>query len=652
LLVLKEIIIILGLSSLIVFLCNKTRIPGIVGFLATGILAGPYGLGLIGEVHEVEVLAEIGVVLLLFTIGMEFSLDRLIRFKRSALLGGSAQMIVTALVFFSVSLGFGLAKGPAVFMGFLAALSSTAIVLKILQERTETETPHGGIALSILIFQDIAVIPLMLYIPFLAGAAANPAVDFFLLLAKGALVIVLVAVSARGLVPAVMKAFASTRDSELFILFVVFMCFSVAWATSRAGMSLALGAFLAGLIISESEYSHQALAKVLPFKHVFTSFFFVSVGMLLDTGYFIAGLATVIPATAAVMACKAAVVWIVSRYVLGYPQRTSILAAIALAQVGEFSFILAVSGMQYGLLSEPFYQLFLSTAVLSMLVTPFAISAARPLARRFEKTGTRAKQPGPDAEHPPQDHLVIIGFGTTGRYLAAAAKILNIPYTILEMNPQTVRRERTNGEPIHFGDATGDTILQMVGVHKAKALAIAISDAVCARRVVKIARDLNPRAYIAVRTRFLAERDELLRLGANDVIPEEYEAALELLARVLHHLGAARGKIETLISGIKEEGYVMLKPLSLYRDRLAGLDLPDVAIRNLRVEPGSPAAGKTLGELELRKKHGIAVLAIGRDVQTVSNPGAADRLAPGDTLLAVGDPDRLDRVKSLFSQTA
>ena len=282
---LSEIVIIFGLSIFVLFICYRLRVPTIVGFLLTGTIAGPYGLALIKQSHEVETLAEIGVVLLLFTIGIEFSLNSLLKVRRTVLMGGSLQVFITILATFVVAELLGRPFGESIFLGFLISLSSTAIVLKLLQERGEIDSPQGRTSLAILIFQDVIVVPMVLLAPLLSGGAENVGQSLLYLLVKGVVVIALVIASAHYLVPRLLYQIARTRSRELFLLSIVVMCFAVAWLTSSIGLSLALGAFLAGLIISESEYSHQALSNILPFRDVFLSFFFISIGMLLDLDF-------------------------------------------------------------------------------------------------------------------------------------------------------------------------------------------------------------------------------------------------------------------------------------------------------------------------------------------------------------------------------
>jgi CPA2 family monovalent cation:H+ antiporter-2 len=372
---LNDIVIIFGLAIAVLFICHRFRVPAVVGFLLTGMFVGPYGFGLVKAVHEVEILAEIGIVLLLFTIGIEFSLKKLLQIRKSVLMGGSLQVSLTFLATFFIARWFGQAFGEAVFIGFLVALSSTAIVLKLIQERAEVDSPHGRTTLGILIFQDIIIVPMILATPLLAGATGNLGESILVLLAKGIGIILLVMVSTKWIVPKALYQIARTRNQEIFLLIVVVICLGVAWLTSKAGLSLALGAFLAGLIISESEYSHQALGNILPFRDVFTSFFFVSIGMLLDVGFLFQQPGTIVLITLGVLVLKSIIACFAS-VLSGFHFRTSILVGLALSQVGEFSFILSRAGVEHGLLAGNIYQMFLAFSVLSMAATPFIITLA------------------------------------------------------------------------------------------------------------------------------------------------------------------------------------------------------------------------------------------------------------------------------------
>ncbi len=657
--ILQDVLVILALSAAMLYACHFLRVPAVVGYLLAGLIAGPHALGLVSHAHAVEILAEVGVVFLLFAIGTEFSLPDLLALRRPALLGGSLQMGLTIGAGTLAALLWGGAPGPAVFLGFMLALSSTAVVLKVLQERREAEAPHGRVALAVLIFQDIAIVPLMLLAPLLAGQADSPGAALLALGVKAALVLGVVFVSARWLAPFLLKRVAATRNNELFLLAIVGLCFSIAWLTWRIGLSLPLGAFLAGLIVSGSAYSHQALARILPFRDVFSSLFFVSIGMLLDLQAAAARPLAVLVLCLGVLAVKAFVAGGVVQ-LLGYPLRTAALAGLALCQVGEFSFILAQSGLSQGLVTPEQYQLFLSVAVPGMALTPFIMALAPAGAGLLERLplpaiwlrGTRAPGGASNGFHNLSGHLVIIGYGLSGRNLARGARTWDIPYVILEMNPETVLREQAAGEPMVYGDASYPAMLEHIGVPRARAAAVAISDPAASRRAVQALRLMNRDLYIAARCRFLSERAELLALGASEVIPEEFETSVEIFSRVLARYHVPRAEVERFIHEVRAEGYDMLRELAPAQACPVDLRLPDVEIARLRLEEACPAHGKSIKELALRKTHGVTLLALRREGRAQSNPDADAVLLAGDSVLVVGTPEQISAAAALFKAGA
>jgi CPA2 family monovalent cation:H+ antiporter-2 len=657
---LNDIVIIFGLAIAVLFIFHRLRLPTVVGFLLTGVFVGPNGLGLISAVHEVEILAEIGVVSLLFTIGIDFSLERLLQTKKSVLLGGSLQVVLTALATFFIAGQLGRTFGEAVFIGFLVALSSTAIVLRLIQERAEVDSPHGRISLGILIFQDIIIVPMILITPLLAGAGGGASLSqsMLVLLAKGAGVILLVIVGAKWIVPRVLYQIAKTRRSELFILSVVMICLGVAWLTSKAGLSLALGAFLAGLIISESEYSHHTLGNILPFRDVFTTFFFVSIGMMLDIGFLLQQPALIVLIVLGVIVMKALIAGCVT-IVLGFPLRTGILVGLALGQIGEFSFILSRVGLEHGLLAGNAHQVFLAGSVLSMAATPFIISLAPRVADIILRLPVGKKLtsgfcPISETKVPDRkDHLIIIGFGVNGRNMARAARVAGIPYTIIEMNPETVRSEQAKGEPIYCGDATHEPILQHANLEKARIVVVAINDPTATRRIAEAVRRLNSKVHLIVRTRYLQEMNPLYQLGADEVIPEEFETSVEIFTRVLNKYFVPTDEIERLVAKARAGGYQMFRSFPKASASLADLKLQlgDVDIGAFRISPGSPLVGKTLAQVELRGRYGVSAVAIRRDSQILSNPGADTLLQSGDVLFLLGSSVKLSEAMSVFSSS-
>jgi CPA2 family monovalent cation:H+ antiporter-2 len=656
---LTDIVVILGLSLGVILLFQRARLPLVLGFLLTGVIAGPHGLGLIKAVHEVEVLAEVGVILLLFSIGIEFSLGSLVRIWRSVILGGSLQVVLTGLATFFLARAFGQSPREAVFMGMLVSLSSTAIVLRLLQERAEIDAPQGKSALGVLIFQDMAIVPMMLLTPLLGAGQGSLAGPLLSLLGKAVVIVGAVLVAAKWLMPWLLFRVARSRNREIFLLATVGLGLASAWLTSLAGLSLALGAFLAGLVISESEYSTQALGEVLPFKELFISFFFVSVGMLLDLSFVTREVLSVSLTALLVLTLKAGVAALAIR-LLGFSLRTALIAGLALSQVGEFSFILSRTGIQYGLLPGEHEQLFLAVSVLTMAVTPFLISGAPGVADAAYRLplppwlkggglGVGELHGDPDGE-PLSDHVIIVGFGINGRNLARAAGVAGIPYLVLETNPDTVRRERKEGEAISFGDATHPAVLEHAGVERARILVSAISDPGATRRIVQVAKRMNPALFVLARTRYVQEMEALFRAGADDVIPEEFETSVEILVRVLRRYLIPRVEVEEFVAEVRSGGYEMFRGLAAsvgesVRD--LAVHLPDSEVATVRVGEHSYLVGRQLGEIGLRPEYGVTLLGVARDGETIPNPPAAFSFRPGDLLIVFGHHRELANAAAL-----
>src|SRR5437899_3480151 len=555
--VLKDLAIIFAVSLLVILVFHRLKLPALPGFIVAGVLLGPNALGLVSDVHQVESLAEVGVILLLCAIGIEFSLSRLREMGRQVVIGGGAQVLLTVGLSAALAAGLGLPWPVAVLVGFLVALSSTAIVLKGLADKGEIDTPHGRLATGVLIFQDLCVVPMMLVLPFLAGAADGGAGGLAWALAKAALVVAGVLVLARTVVPRVLSEIVKTRSRELFLIAVILVGTLTALGTAAAGASLALGAFLAGLVISESDYGHQAMAELLPFRDVFISLFFVTVGMLVQVEFLRDHPALALLGVAAIMGGKS-VLAAIGPALLGYSGRVALLAGLAVSQIGEFSFVLARQGRGGGLLAEGPFQPFLAVAVLTMLVTPFLLQGGPVLLDGLERLipldrllpGFRPQALTPVGE-PLTDHVIVAGYGLNGRNLAAALRSIRAPYLIVEPHAQTVRKARARGEPAFYGDATREEILRGLGAERARMLVVAISDPAATRRMVRVARALNPRIHILARTRYGVDMPELTRLGADVVIPEEFETSIEIFARVLAHYGVPRGDIERLVEEIR-----------------------------------------------------------------------------------------------------
>lgn len=555
---LKDIAVIFSLAVIVLLFCNQLRIPSIVGFLLTGILAGPHGFKLIKAVSDVDTLSKIGIMLLLFTIGLEFSLTRLLNIKRYFLMGGALQVFLTVIFGFLIAKFASRPNEEAIFLGFLLSMSSTAIVLKSLEASDETDSPHGRLSLGILIFQDVIAVPMILLTPILGNSNQTFDSSLLIRLFFGLLMIAFVFFAAIKMIPTVLYHIAKVRSRELFSLSVLTICFAVAWLASSVGLSLAIGAFLAGLIISESDYRHEAIGNILPLQDVFASLFFVSIGMLLDLKFVWEQPWTIVFLTIGVIAMKASII-AVTAFLMGLPLRVMLLAGLALSQIGEFSFVLVHSGMEYGLANEYLYQLFLAVALLTMAITPSLISYSNDIINLLlrlpfpEHWKSGLKKHAESSHHKYENHIIIIGFGIAGRSLAHAAKEHHINYVVLEMNPDTVRKEKSQGIPIYFGDATHESVLHNVHVHNAKAIAIMINDSHAAKRTVVLARKLNPSAYIIVRCRYIQEVKTMRNLGADDVIPDEFGTSIEMFTRVLQRYAIEREEIDKIVDGLRSK---------------------------------------------------------------------------------------------------
>lgn len=651
----QDIVVILGLSVVVLLIFQKLKLPTILGFLITGMIAGPYGLSLIEAIEEVDKMAELGVILLLFIIGLEFSLKSLSAIKRSVFIGGSLQVGITIFVTALILYLLDYSVSEAVFTGFLFSLSSTAIVLKLLQEKGEINSPHGRFSLAVLIFQDIIVVPMMLVAPMLGGQSQNIYTEILWLLVKGGFIIGFVIVAARYIVPTLLYQVARTKSKELFVLTIVVICFAVAWLTSEMGLSLALGAFMAGLIISESEYSHQATSNILPLREVFTSFFFVSIGMLLDLNFFIHHAGFILLLTVITVIGKGIVVWI-SALILKYPVRTTILVSLSLFQVGEFSFILSKTGMEYNLLSGNLYQYFLSVAILSMGITPFVINAhdvicnfliktpiPRAVKDRLMQSANQSIQQL-DEGAPYEDHLIIVGYGINGKNVARAAKMANIPYLILELNAQTVKQEKAKGEPIMYGDAIDDMILKHVYIHKARVVVVAISDPTATKKIISGIRAISNKVYIIIRTRFLKDIDENLNLGANEVIPEEFETSIEIFTRVLNKYLVPLNEIDNFIRQIRADNYEMLRPANKLHPekRSPQIEVPGIEIATLTAQKeGNGIIGRKISESQVRETYGVTILAIKRDKTFIQEVTPDLEIRQDDVLYVFGKPEAI-----------
>lgn len=541
---------ILAVGVFVVGLLRKIGLPSIAGFVVAGILIGPGSLGLIRHVEHVDRLAEIGVVLLLFGIGLELSIEKLRRLWKLIVIGGGLQMGICLLVSYALARAAEVAPAQAVFLSFLVAGSSTAIVLRGLSARGELEAPHGKLTLGILVFQDLCVVPMMLLLPMLGGQWHSPLQPLWAL-TKAFGLLALVLCGSLLLVPKALHFAAQARQRDLFVMAMLLVCAGMAWLAAKLGLSVALGAFLAGIVVASSDYRHQALADLIPFREVFTSIFFISVGMLFDPILLFESPIAVCVLLLGILAVKFVTMFAAAAF-LRLPVRVVVLAATALAQVGEFSFVLVHAAKPFGLHAMWFMPELEAAIILSMMITPIALVFGPHLAAGVGKikiltrlldvrTSDDMAERGEQLDH----HVIIAGYGVTGQELSYALKTCGISYVILEMNPETVRRAVKRGEPAFYGDISSPEVQQHVRLKQARELILVINDPGAAIRAIKAAREIAPELSIIVKARYVGDVERLLLAGASDVVPAEIEAAVELTFRVL-----MRHRIDsTFISG-------------------------------------------------------------------------------------------------------
>lgn len=620
-----DLVVLFATALAVVLVLSRLRLPAIAGFLVAGALIGPSGLGWVGSVHEIEQIAEIGVVLLLFTIGLEFSLADLRRLGRALVVGGGLQVTLTTAAVAGLAHLGGVPPARGIFYGFLVALSSTAIVLKGLAERGETDAPQGRLVVGVLLFQDLCVVPMMLLVPLLGGGEGGAAPVARALLTAGAVVLVTLAL-ARAIVPRALRLVAATRARDIFILAVVVLCGGIAWLTSLVGLSLALGAFLAGLALAGSEYGDQAFSDVLPLREIFTSLFFVSMGMLLDVHVLADAPGAVLGLVGALLVGKAGIAGLAG-LVLRLPLRVAVLGGLALAQVGEFSFVLARLGERHSLLDAGDMRLFFAAGVVTMLVTPFALRFGPQVAAGAARLRVLDRLLGPGGEDlatvPPglSGHVVVLGYGVGGRMLAEILRSASVPFVAVDINAERVREARRHDEPLHYGDVTSPDILAHVRVGAARQVAVLLNDPGATVRAVRAARRLAPQAAIVARARYVADVPALLQAGATEAVAQEFEASLEVIRRVMKAAGA---------------------PASLPGRLPAGLE-----VESLPVREGDWLAGRTLAEAQLRPRTGATVVSVSRGEATAVNPDPGDRLEAGDVLCLVGDEGQIALARTL-----
>lgn len=623
-----------------------------MGFLIAGILIGPHGLGMIGNPTSVENLAEIGIILLLFIIGLEFSISHLLKNIASITGAGFLQMGLTIATWYFIQRNYlgGLAP-ESLALGMMIALSSTAIVMKMITDRAELDTLHGRTSVGILLFQDLCVVPLMLMIPLLANSAQTSGMDFAAAFGKALAAVAGIFFLSRLLVPRFLSAVARLGSREHLTLLVILIILGTGWVSHHLGLSLAMGAFIAGLIISESEYSHQIILDILPLRDYFSSIFFISIGMLLNVANFMDHWQTILMLTCVIIVLKMAAGFIAS-VVVGNPARISFIVGIRLAQIGEFSLILAGVALTQGLLTSGNHQIFLSVCVLTMLIAPVLIQVSSPASYfLFSKwTGGVPEEPTEQPDKALKGHVIIIGYDVVGRNLARVLKETHIPFMVVELDGELIKHALTENVPILYGDASHRATLSRAGVGQAKIIVYSIPDHQATGQSVRLARALNPEIFIMVKTRFSSQVDALKKAGANQVIPEEFETSIEIFSRVLREFRMPNNVIEQQVELVRLEGYGMFRGLSLNMESLQNFStyLTASLSQSFQVPDDCWSQGRQLDHLELTRKTGATLIAVVRDDKAQPNPPKDFCIQTGDILILFGRHAQVDKAMRLL----
>ena len=652
---LKDIVIIFALSTLVNLIFTRIKVPTVVGYLMTGIIAGPHLLGLVHSEHQIELLAEIGVILLLFTIGMEFSLKHLLKIRRIVFFGGLIQVTITAGVFYIVSTFYELDWHSGLFIGFLVALSSSALVLKLLQERSELTSNYGRTTLGILIFQDLLLVPLLLFTNLLGNNEIDLSRELIILSLKAILIIGIVYVGNKWLLPKLLHHIALTKNQELFLMSILLICLAVALLTSQLGMSLAFGAFLAGLMISESHYSHNAFSNLIPFKDTFTSFFFVSIGMLLDLSFVIDNLPIVILSVFLVISIKS-IVGAFTGFILGHTFRGFVVIGIALSQVGEFSFILAKIGLNNSIITNYYYQLFLAVAVITMALSPFLMRASLPFANQLLKLNlpkflVDGLFPLQEMEIPNfKNHLVIIGKDASALKLSKMAQNSNIQHISIIFDPLIAKEKINSGDTVIYGDAVNEPILMKAHVDTAEVVVVSVGSLIPCMAIIEKVRRINKKVYIIARSKYIANVKLLYEIGADQVLPEKFEIAIDLFNRILANKLYPQREVNRILTHIRTENLGVYSEMDIVNQPTILDELPNMNITAIKIDSHSLLDGKTLTDSQLRNKTGVTLLAIKRGDEIIEHPSPATIFQGNDIVYVLGNPEQVNLAIEQFTK--
>lgn len=634
--------------------CVKLKQPTILGYILAGLVIGPHGLKLIEQEEQVKTLAEMGVALLLFALGVEVTLKEIFRSAKFVVLAGVTQLIVTAALAGAVAFNAHYVSNfaGAVLFGWLCALSSTVVVTKTLMDRGETDSVHGHLIIAILILQDISLVPIISLLPIFTGGEGNGTVLFLTAMAKAIALVLMVILGATKVVPPILKWVARGNSREVFVLTVMVLCLGIAFISKEMGLSLALGAFLAGIMISESPYGHQALSDLFPVKELFATVFFVSVGLLLDPHFILNHAGEVILFVILLIAGKIGVGWMAAR-IATRSNWSAALVGVGLAQIGEFSFVLASLGYSMKLLTESAYNLFFAGAVVTLVASPMLMALGPKILRHLS---IQQSLKGHQDSHPDHDqqtfrnHVIICGYGRIGKQVGNALNALHVPFVVVDVKGEVLEDLASEGIPCVYGDAFGRTVLNNAGLNNAAALVVTLPDPVVSLTVIGFARRVRPDLAIVARAHRSDDIEFFRSMGASGVVQPEFESSKEITRLALLGLKADRRQIQIALQAIEQERYKLFR--HDLEDKNTNLEFRLAPTEELLgkwlFKNSDKVQGQSLVSLDIRRKTGATILAIKRGDEIMSHPPAEEKLAEHDELYVAGDDAQLRALSELI----
>ena len=635
------------------FIAQRLHQPLILGYIVAGILVGPYTGGVtVTDPHDIELLAEIGVALLLFALGIEFSFGKLQRVRRIALLGTPIQLALTMLVGYGIGQLLGWSSYTSLWFGALVSLSSTMVILKTLMAQGILDTLASRIMVGMLIVQDFAVVPMMIILPELSDLERGlPILGLAVL--RAAVFLLAMIYGGTRLMPALLKRIATWNSRELFLISVMALGLGIGYISYLFGLSFAFGAFVAGMVLSESDYSHQALSDIIPLRDVFGMLFFVSIGMLLDPMFLVENLQTILLVVLLVSAAKFVIFAGLTR-TFGYTNEAPFLVGLGLFQIGEFAFVLARAGVARQAISPDLFSLVLATALITMLLTPFATRAAQPLAQWYRRwSGGQPLQTFELPEDGLRDHIIIAGYGRVGRYTADVLRRLDLPCVVIELDQHAAERVRAAGLPAIYGDASSSVVLEAAGLHAARLMLVTVPAAIDVELIVRQVRQLNPELHIVARAARLRQVEALRGLGVYELVQPEFEAGLEMVRQTLIHFDISTTEIQRLSDTVRHELYQPFHTLHIDARRLERLRR---ARQSLEIEwftlpADAPLVGQSIGATAIRQRTGASVVALLRGETIYSNPGPEVVIVEGDTVAVLGTRAQREAFRGLATDS-